>query len=212
MSDHQNTAATPTHTLTEAPMIDDTTAMDAALASTPEALAKPKRKRQPKAPVPVADLVPAPDQAPGAKPRAKTTKPKAAPRPRGLDLRRKAALAAGAVATAIMALSVTHLTESIALLTGSHWALAGLLALGIDAGMLCAEAALLLSADREARRWATGYVWVTAGASALLNAYAFALHAPAGMAWAAVTLGVLIPGLVLALGKVGGKLWLEGGK
>lgn len=203
MSEQLNTTATATTLSQETAVLDDRTSLDAA---TPPA-APAKRKRAKAA---VADAVPTVAEAP-AKPRAKG-KPKATPRPKGLTLKQRAALATGAVAVALMALSVTHLTESIGLLTGSHWALAGLLAVGIDAGMLCAEAALLLTRDREVRLWATGYVWVAAAASCLLNAYAFALHAPEGMGWAAVGLGVLIPGLVLVLGKVGGKLWLEEAK
>ena len=192
---------------------DDTVALEAPETQVTTPPAKPKRKRAPKAQVTTPtteDTVVEPTPVKATK--AKSDKPKSAPRPKGLTLGQKVALATGTVAIALMALSVTHLTESIALLTGSHWALAGLLAIGIDAGMLCAEAAMLLSQDKEARRWATGYVWVSGAASMLLNAYAFALHAPQGMAWAAVMLGVLIPGLVLVLGKVGGKLWLEATK
>ncbi len=124
---------------------------------------------------------------------------------------RTAAYATFAIATALLALSVSHLTEAISALTGTHFALAALLAIGIDAGMLACEAALLLRADskdKEMRNWAVGYVVSAALASALLNAYAFAQHAPTGMEPASVALGLLIPGLVLALGKVGGKLYL----
>ena len=43
----------------------------------------------------------------------------------------------------VLSLSVAHCTESVGLLTGSHWALSGLLAVGIDAGMVVSELAEL---------------------------------------------------------------------
>lgn len=147
---------------------------------------------------------------------APTTPPTKGKRTKGqgkalsLSYRRKAALVTGSVAVGLLVLSVSHLTEAIGSLTGSHWFLSMLLAMGIDAGMLCAEGACLLSEDNEVRAWAGGYVITTVLASMALNAYAFSSHAPVGMEWAAMGLGVLIPGLILALGKFGGKLWLRG--
>lgn len=139
-----------------------------------------------------------------------TTRPakgrKARPAPGGA--RRSVAVAAFAVAVALLTLSITHLTESISVLTGTYWLLAALLAVGVDAGMLAAEAAVLTSSDTGTQRWALSYVVAATVASMGLNAYAFATHAPAGCAWAAIALGILIPGLVLVLGKVGGQLWL----
>lgn len=130
--------------------------------------------------------------------------------PPGLSVQRRAALVTGSVAVGLLVLSVSHLTEAITALTGSYWFLSMLLALGIDAGMLCAEGACLLSEDKEVRAWAGGYVIAAVLASMALNAYAFAQHSPAGLEWAAIGLGILIPGLILALGKFGGKLWLRG--
>ena len=51
------------------------------------------------------------------------------------------AVGVGAVGVGVLGLSVVHCTESIELLTGSHWALAGLLAVGIDAGMVASALA-----------------------------------------------------------------------
>jgi hypothetical protein len=56
---------------------------------------------------------------------------------------RRLASAVGAVGVGVLGLSVTHCTGSIGLLTGSHWALAGLLAVGIDVGMVASELAEL---------------------------------------------------------------------
>lgn len=127
-------------------------------------------------------------------------------------LARRVAVAVGSVGVGVLALSVHHCTEAISLLTGSHWALAGLLAIGIDAGMVASELAELLAhdtrAERTAGRWARAYIVTAVLLSVLLNAYAFGLHASAGMVWAAWILGAVIPGLVYALGRVAGHLWI----
>jgi hypothetical protein len=49
----------------------------------------------------------------------------------------------GAVGCGVLALSVVHCTQSISLLTGSDYALAGLLALGIDCGLVACEVAAI---------------------------------------------------------------------
>jgi len=146
------------------------------------------------------------------------TKPVAKParkpgKAKGLRLHHKAALAAGGAGVSLLALSVAHCTEAISLLTGSHWALSGMLAVGIDAGMVASELAELTahgtSGEREVRRWANGYIITAILLSVLLNAYAFSLHAPVGMQWAAVVLGAVIPGLIYAAGRYAGRLWLS---
>lgn len=165
--------------------------------------------------------VTAPVEAPKDKPKGKgrgkgkgMVAPKAKPNRatrRKLSIRQRVAVGAGGVATGLLGLSVVHLTESISLLTGSPPALSAFLALGIDAGMLAAEGAGLVSTDSTTKTWAGGYVMVACVASMALNAFAFVQHASGGV-WgqvAAVGLGILIPGLVLALGKFGGRLWLE---
>jgi hypothetical protein len=143
----------------------------------------------------------------------------AADRPRrgkGQALRHARRLAAGvgAVGVGVLGLSVAHCTESIGLLTGSHWALAGLLAVGIDDGMVASELAEVAShgtrAGERVRPWARGYTVAAVLLSMLLNAYAFGLHAAPGMTWAAWLLGAVIPGLVYALGRVAGHLWAAG--
>src|SRR5688572_23078532 len=133
---------------------------------------------------------------------------------KGMRHARRLASAVGAVGVGVLGLSVTHCTESIGLLTGSHWALAGLLAVGIDAGMVASELAELAAhgtkAGERVRPWARGYTVAAVLLSVLLNAYAFGLHAAPGMTWAAWLLGAVIPGLVYALGRVAGHLWQAG--
>jgi hypothetical protein len=142
-------------------------------------------------------------------------KPRIAIRRRGagktIKHARRLACGVGAIGVGVLGLSVTHCTESIGLLTGSHWALSGLLAVGIDAGMVASELAELAShgtrAGERLRPWACGYTVAAVLLSVLLNAYAFGLHAAPGMTWAAWLLGAVIPGLVYALGRVAGHLW-----
>jgi hypothetical protein len=147
----------------------------------------------------------------GAMARHKPTKARKQPR-KVASMARRVAVAVGGVGVGVLALSVHHCTEAIGLLTGSHWALAGLLAVGIDAGMVCAELAELVAhgskAERRVRPWANAYVLVAVVLSVLLNSYAFGLHAAAGMVWAAWLLGATIPCLVYALGRVAGHLWI----
>jgi hypothetical protein len=145
------------------------------------------------------------------KPRV-TSKPASAPK--SMKHARRLACAVGAVGVGVLGLSVVHCTESIGLLTGSHWALSALLAVGIDAGMVASELAELASHGTEAaervRPWARGYTIAAVLLSVLLNAYAFGLHAADGMVWAAWLLGACIPGLVYALGRVAGYVWQAG--
>jgi hypothetical protein len=163
----------------------------------------------------VLELVAGTNGAAKPKPRARrASKPKAAPVAKTLPHARRLAAAVGSVGVGVLGLSVTHCTESIGLLTGSHWALAGLLAVGIDAGMVASELAELAAhgtkAGERVRPWARGYTVAAVLLSVLLNAYAFGLHAAPGMTWAAWLLGAVIPGLVYALGRVAGHLWGAG--
>ena len=142
-------------------------------------------------------------------------KPQGASKPQGqrkaLKHARRLACGVGAVGVGVLSLSVAHCTESIGLLTGSHWALSSLLAVGIDAGMVASELASHgTKAGERVRPWAMGYTIAAVLLSILLNAYAFGLHAAPGMTWAAWLPGAVIPGLVYALGRVAGHLWQAG--
>src|SRR5690242_19066399 len=74
-----------------------------------------------------------------------------------LTARRRVALAVGGVGTAVLLLSVWHCTEALALLTGAPLALAALLAVGIDCGLVACEVATVASGS-VARRRARLYV------------------------------------------------------
>jgi hypothetical protein len=146
-------------------------------------------------------------------------KPRGESKPRGSSRRtmraaKRLAAVCGSVATGVLALSVVHCTQAIAGLTGSHWLLAALLAIGIDAGMVASEVAEVAShgtsAEQTVGRWARGYTIAAILLSMALNAYAFGQHATGALACAAAALGVIIPGLVYGLGRVAAHLWRAG--
>jgi hypothetical protein len=157
--------------------------------------------------------------APEGKSRTGKPKGKAERKPRGgsrkgMRAARRLAAVCGSVATGVLALSVVHCTQAIADLTGSHWCLACLLAIGIDAGMVAAEVAEVAShgtsAEQTVRPWARGYTVAAVVLSMGLNAYAFSQHATGALVYAAAALGVIIPGLVYGLGRVAAHLWRAG--
>jgi hypothetical protein len=86
---------------------------------------------------------------------------------------RRLACSVGCVGVGVLGLSVTHCTESIGLLTGSHWALSGLLAVGVDAGMVASELAELVShgtaAGACALRQSTQTPWTRLPSSPMTN-------------------------------------------
>jgi hypothetical protein len=140
-------------------------------------------------------------------------KPRSSSR-RTMRAAKRLAAVCGSVATGVLALSVVHCTQAIAGLTGSHWLLAALLAVGIDAGMVASEVAEVAShgtsAAQTVGRWARGYTIAAIVLSMALNAYAFGQHATGALACAAAALGVIIPGLVYGLGRVAAHLWRAG--
>lgn len=121
--------------------------------------------------------------------------------------RQRLALAVGAVGVAVLTLSLWHCTQALAVLTGSPIALAALLAIGIDAGMVVAELAAII-ATGEAEKWASRYVITAVALSVGLNAFASASHAERYTALAAAVGGV-IPCLVYMLARVAGHLWRD---
>ena len=133
---------------------------------------------------------------------------------KAMPFAKRLAYVCGGVATGVLALSVVHCTQAIAELTGSHWLLASLLAIGIDAGMVASEVAEVAShgtsAEQTVGRWARGYTVAAIVLSMALNAYAFAAHNSGPLAYAAAGLGVIIPGLVYGLGRVAAHLWRAG--
>jgi hypothetical protein len=126
---------------------------------------------------------------------------------RRLPACRKVAIGVGAVGVTLLVLSVWHCTEALVVLTGAPAALAGLMAVGIDAGLVVSElAAIIGEADDRTRRWANAYIFLAIVLSAGLNSLANGLHA-ADYLWPARIVGLIIPALVLILSKLTGLLW-----
>jgi hypothetical protein len=153
-------------------------------------------------------------QARSGKPRGKAErKPRGGSR-KGMRSAKRLAAVCGSVATGVLALSVVHCTQAISSLTGSHWLLSALLAIGIDAGMVVSEVAEVAShgtsAERTVGRWARGYTLAAIVPSMLLNGYAFGQHATGALTYAAAALGLIIPALVYGLGRVAAHLWSAG--
>jgi hypothetical protein len=142
------------------------------------------------------------------------SKPRHSARHSAMRQAKQLATVCGSVATGVLALSVVHCTQAIAGLTGSHWLLAALLAIGIDAGMVASEVAEVTSygtgAEHTVGRWARGYTVAAVALSMALNAYAFGQHATGALAYAAAALGIIIPALVYGLGRVAAHLWRAG--
>lgn len=62
---------------------------------------------------------------------------------------KRLAMVSGAVAAAVLALSVVHVAGALAALTGTGWLLAGLFAVGIDCGLVSSEATAILVSSVE---------------------------------------------------------------
>lgn len=129
------------------------------------------------------------------------------PRRASLHARQRIAIAVGSVGVFVLVLSLWHCTDALASLTGSPLALAALLAIGIDAGMVACELAHI-STDGDTRRWAGRYVLAAVALSVGLNAFASAEHASRWPALAAAV-GATIPLLVYMLARVAGHLWRD---
>lgn len=125
-----------------------------------------------------------------------------------MKIRQRVAGIVGGIGVGVIALSVIHVADAVSSLTASHWALSGLLAIGIDAGMVACELAELIAHDDvNVRRWASRYMVLSILLSMLLNAYAFASHAHGTIQLVSgIVLGVVIPALVFILGRVAGYL------
>lgn len=136
-----------------------------------------------------------------------TTEKASKPRRAGRAGRQRIAIGVGSVGIFVLLLSLWHCTIALAVLTGSPMALAALLAIGIDAGMVVCELAAIM-ADGDARTWASRYVVAAVALSVGLNAFASAQHAER-YAWLAAIVGAAIPLLVYMLARVAGHLWRD---
>ena len=127
-----------------------------------------------------------------------------------LTPRQKMGVLVGGVGVAVLALSVFHCTTAISMLTGSHFILATLLAVGIDCGLVTCELASIVSSLNKTKGWALVYIIMAVVLSCGLNGWASGHEASDGLKVAAWVVGGLIPVLVFVLGKVAGLLWEEG--
>ena len=124
-----------------------------------------------------------------------------------------AAIAVLTVALDLLGLSLSHLAAGIALVTGAGPSDGWLMAFGIDLGFIALELAVLVApADKRAAvaRIAARAIVGTLAASAAMNGFAFAAHAPGLLLYPAAALGLAIPVLIFALVKVAAVLWIDG--
>lgn len=157
-----------------------------------------------------------PTRAPARKPVA-TAAVRPSPSPR---LRRQhlAAIGTAAVTIVLVALSLTHLTHGIGLVTGADFWERGAMAVGIDLGFVALEMSQLCAATEAVRRSVARYaapaIVATLAISAGLNALAFASQAPAGSfaMFAAAGLGVLVPAMIYALSRITFALATQGAR
>jgi hypothetical protein len=109
------------------------------------------------------------------------------------------------VTVVLLALSLVHLSTGIEMITHcARWE-AVALALGVDAAMVCCEAALLVSGVpvlRVIKPWASTTIICTVVASAGLNSLAFAQTAEGFMMYAGIAAGCAVPALIFSLTKV----------
>jgi hypothetical protein len=114
--------------------------------------------------------------------------------------------AGGAVVIAVLlALSLTHLAEGVALVTRCASWQAFSVAIGIDAGLVFAEVALLVACAK-AYAAIRSFAWVmivgTLCVSAALNSLSFAHEATGWMFFASIGFGVFIPAAVFVCTKI----------
>jgi hypothetical protein len=115
------------------------------------------------------------------------------------------AVASLTVTTVLLGLSLVHLSTGIELITKCHRWEAVALALGVDAAMVCCEAALLVSGTavlKVIKSWASWTILCTVVASAGLNSLAFAQTAEGAMFYAAIAAGCAVPALIFSLTKI----------
>ena len=135
---------------------------------------------------------------------------------RAIKASRYQAVSAGAVITVglvLTALSLTHLSHGIELVTHAPAWEAWLMAIGIDLGFIALEMTQLVKAKestiRAIRKYVQPSITGTLIGSAVMNAFAFGVLATGYMMVPAVAFGLAIPLLIFAMFKVGAKMWLD---
>ena len=115
------------------------------------------------------------------------------------------AVGCAVVVTGLLILSLHHLASGIVAITGAPFWEGLLLAIGVDAGLVAAEASMLCAgpaALRAIRRWAVATISGTVAMSMLLNALAFSANATGPMFYAAIFFGAAVPLLIFALCRI----------
>lgn len=130
----------------------------------------------------------------------------AKPKPETSRAQAFATAGVGGVALTLTALSLTHLTCGIEQVTGGTAVESAAMAVGIDLGFVALEVAQIIKLPAETAkavaRFAKPAIVGTILASAALNAFGFASHAPGVMIYPAAALGCAIPALIYALTRV----------
>jgi hypothetical protein len=120
----------------------------------------------------------------------------------------RVSLCVGGLGCFVLLLSVWHCTEALQSLTGSPFALAVLLAIGVDLGMVACEVGSIIGQGK-AKVWSNRYIGLAVLLSSILNSFASGKHAENETIWLAYVVGALIPVLVFILAKVSSHLWTE---
>ncbi len=135
-------------------------------------------------------------------------KRKVTPSRRRARPQKRLAVAVGGVGTFVLFLSVWECTTALNALTGMPYVLAGLLAIGIDVGMVTTEMASVASTkESNAHTWAERYIALAVGLSIVLNAAAAGFHAEGLWVLAAVPVGGVVPVFVFVAGRTAGSLY-----
>jgi len=148
------------------------------------------------------------EQAKVVSPPTKAPRKAGKPKQGGFSPNQKLALCVGGIAGFVLLLSVWECTTALACLTGMPLVLAGLLAIGIDCGMVASEiVASATIAGEESRKWAERYVSLAVALSVVLNAVSAASHGEGAWKLAGALCGACVPVLVYVAGRVAGACW-----
>lgn len=148
------------------------------------------------------------EQAKGTNPPSKPARKAGKAKNGGFSPNQKLALCVGGIAGFVLLLSVWECTTALASLTGMPLVLAGLLAIGIDCGMVASEiVASATIAGEESRKWAERYVGLAVALSVVLNAVSAASHGEGAWKLAGAAVGACVPILVYVAGRVAGACW-----
>ena len=135
----------------------------------------------------------------------KPARPVVRPR-KDVMMQSRAMWAVAGVALTLTGLSLSHLTSGIEQVTGGDRIESAAMAVGIDLSFIALEIAQVIvlptETEKRVKQFATPAIIGTMGASAGLNAFGFAHHAPDAMRIPAITLGAAIPALIYALTRV----------